>query len=223
MSKGNLKFTWDPKQQEQYGPIQKLGKLDKDTGSIINDFFDELKIKPNEKLKFFIKGAAFLILSQIILIIMMFGPLIIQYNVNFDSSIALLIVIPLHIIFTVIFMIPFMIGVTHFMQQRRTSFNYIQYKINKNLYIDGLIEFLRYKGIDMQFRVVSNSKFFNELSDAKKIIFFFKPLNRDKDTYIKADKQYCIMMCSFIYKWMKIEPRFGFQTKKEDFGNLANN
>ena len=89
--------------------------------------------------------------------------------------------------------------------------------MNKMLYRNGLLDYLRVKGIDMQFRVINRSKFRNITSDIREIVFFFKNVDRNRDNYIMPEPQYFIMLCSCIYKWMKIAPKFDFRVQKPDF------
>ena len=211
-----MKFTWDPKSQEMHGPIQKLGKMDADTGRIISDFFDEQKIKPNEQIKFFVKGFLFLVFAQLIFPMAFLIPLQIMKTLS-PHPVVLILSFFMQVLVTFIFMVPLLIGVNHLLQLRRTSYNYSLYKINQMVYRGGLIEQLRYKGIDMQFRVVNSSKFFNITSNVKRIVFFIKPLNREKDAYVMSETRCCMQVFGWLYKQICTAPHLDFRVKKENY------
>lgn len=69
----------------------------------------------------------------------------------------------------------------------------------------------------MQFRVVNNSKFFNALTSVRRIVFFFKILDRSRDSYITSQPRWCIHITGWFYKLMQLAPRFHFRERKIEF------
>ena len=60
--KEELIFEYFPNTEQLYGPSEKLGKLGGDTGRMIQEFFDELRMVPRMRIKNCFKGTCFILL-----------------------------------------------------------------------------------------------------------------------------------------------------------------
>jgi hypothetical protein len=63
LNKEHLKFNWDPNTQQLTGAVERLGKMGDDTGRMIQDFFDNLKTRPGERMRLLITGILFTVVG----------------------------------------------------------------------------------------------------------------------------------------------------------------
>jgi hypothetical protein len=190
LNKEQLKFNWDSKTQQLTGAVERLGKTGDDTGRMIQDFLDNLKIRPGEGMHRLIRGILFTvggIFGTMVLNITL--PLIFGDYLQTASTKFILVFMITIFTINILFWPLLLHGILTLMILRKNSFESSQYKMMTRLYKEGLLEILRLRGIDLSWRIVSSYPIFQFHSKVKKFVFTFKLLDREADVYIGEERK----------------------------------
>jgi hypothetical protein len=216
LNKEHLKFNWDPNTQQLTGAVERLGKMGDDTGRMIQDFFDNLKIRPGERMGLLIRGILFTLggvfgtMGLNITLPLIFG----DYLQTAGSGVSLVFILTILTI-NILFWPLLMHGIITLLILRKNSFESSQYKMMTRLYKEGLLEILRLRGIDLSWRIVSSSPIFQFDSNVKKFVFTFKLLDREADVYIGEERKgWCPLISHYVKRLIYQIPYYELRSQK---------